>query len=146
MHVLSCLVQLKSVLLISCVFWISILVSVSDFMALSTVFHSIILPTTLRFLTLFFGSYFCRIGPFNYKALYESLPQPRCNPLWLTGLNALTNPLKLEIDPKKIWTEGHDDPLNYRSIQNIDRKKKKKKKRRCEKVCRRNCWTTRLAK
>ena len=35
-----------------------------------------ILPTTLRFLTLFFWSDFCLIGPFNYISLYESLPQP----------------------------------------------------------------------
>ena len=43
----------------------SVLMSVSVFEALSAVFHSIILPTTLRFLTLFFHSYFCLIGPFN---------------------------------------------------------------------------------
>ena len=35
----------------------SVLVSVSVFMTLSTVFHSTKLPTTLRFLTLFFWSY-----------------------------------------------------------------------------------------
>ena len=35
-----------------------------------------ILPTTLRFLTLFLRSYFCLIGPFNYISLYESLHQP----------------------------------------------------------------------
>ena len=34
-----------------------------------------ILLTTVRFLTLFFRSYFCLIGPFNYISLYESLPQ-----------------------------------------------------------------------
>ena len=44
----------------------SVLVSVSVFMALSIVFHSINSPTTLRFLTLFFRSYFCLIGPFSY--------------------------------------------------------------------------------
>ena len=50
----------------------SVLVSVSVFMALSTVFHSVkILPTTLCFLTLFI-----RTGPFNSISLYESLPQP----------------------------------------------------------------------
>ena len=53
----------------------SVLVSISGFMALSTVFHSI----TLRFLTLFFRPHFCLIGPFNYVSLYESLPQP-CPP------------------------------------------------------------------
>ena len=35
-----------------------------------------IFPTTLRFLTLFFLSYFCLTGPFNYISLYESLTQP----------------------------------------------------------------------
>ena len=46
----------------------------------------LILSTTLRFFILFFWSYFCIIGPFNYTSLYESLPQPCYNPLWLTGL------------------------------------------------------------
>ena len=44
----------------------SVLVSVSVFMALST----------LRFLTLFFRSFLCLIGPFSYISLYESLLQP----------------------------------------------------------------------
>ena len=39
-------------------------------------------PTTRHFLTLFFRSYFCLAGPFNYMSLYESLPQPWYNPLW----------------------------------------------------------------
>ena len=66
--------------------------SVSVFMALSTVFHSIkILPTTLRFLTLFFQSYVCLIGPFKYIALHKSLPRPWYNPL--TRLKAPTNSL-----------------------------------------------------
>ena len=39
----------------------------------------------------FFRSYFCLIGPFNHISLYESLPQPQCNSLWLTGLKAPTN-------------------------------------------------------
>ena len=43
----------------------SVLASISAFMALSTVFHSIILPTTLCFLTLFFQSYLSLNGPFN---------------------------------------------------------------------------------
>ena len=50
--------------------------SVSNFMALSTVFHFISSPTNSRFLTLFIRSYFCLIGPFKYISLYESLPQP----------------------------------------------------------------------
>ena len=53
----------------------SVLVSVSDFMAISTAFHSINSPDN-SFLTLFFWSYFCLIGPFNRISLYESLPQP----------------------------------------------------------------------
>ena len=53
-----------------------------------------ILPTTLRFLTLFSRSYFCLTGPFNcVMSLYESLLQPWYNPLWLTGLKAPTNQL-----------------------------------------------------
>ena len=35
-----------------------------------------ILPTALRFLTLFFRSYLCLIGPFNLMSVYESLLQP----------------------------------------------------------------------
>ena len=54
----------------------SVLVSIFVFMALSTVGHSIFLSTTLRCHTLFFRSYFCLIGPFNYTSLYESLLQP----------------------------------------------------------------------
>ena len=50
-----------------------------------------ILPPTLRFLTLFFRSYFCLISPFNYISVYESIPQPWYNPLWLTGLKVPTN-------------------------------------------------------
>ena len=54
----------------------SVLVSVSVSVALSSVFYSIILPTTLHFLTLSFRSYVCLIGPFNYIFLYESISQP----------------------------------------------------------------------
>ena len=43
-----------------------VLVSISVFMALSTVFHSINSPPILCLLTLFFPSYLCLIGPFNY--------------------------------------------------------------------------------
>ena len=53
-----------------------VLVSISVFMALSTVFHSITSPTTLHFLTLFFRSYLCLIGLFNCMSRYESLLQP----------------------------------------------------------------------
>ena len=54
----------------------SVLVSVSVFMALSTVFHSINsannspLPHSVHLVL------FCLIGPVNYLFLYESLPQP----------------------------------------------------------------------
>ena len=34
--------------------------------------------------------FFCLIGPFNCISLYESLPQPWYNPLWLTGFRAPT--------------------------------------------------------
>ena len=44
----------------------SVLVSISVFMALSTVFHSINSPDNSPFVTLFFRSYLCFIGPFNY--------------------------------------------------------------------------------
>ena len=50
-----------------------------------------ILPQTPCFFTLFFRSYICLIGPFNYISLYESLPQPWCNTVCLTGLKAPTN-------------------------------------------------------
>ena len=46
----------------------SVLVSISVFMALSTVFHSIFLPTAVFWL--FFRSYFCLSGPFNCISLY----------------------------------------------------------------------------
>ena len=53
-------------------------------LSLPTPFYSVLvsisviraLPKTLCFLTLFFWSYFCLKGPFNYMSLYESLPQP----------------------------------------------------------------------
>ena len=54
----------------------SALVSISVFMVLQLYFIPKILPTTLRFLTLFFRSYLCLICPFNYISLYESLLQP----------------------------------------------------------------------
>ena len=54
-------------------------------------FYPWILPTTLCFLTLFFWSYFCLIGSFNYICFYESLPRPWYNPLCLTGLKVPVN-------------------------------------------------------
>ena len=50
-----------------------------------------ILPQTLRFLTLFFRSYVCLIGPFNYISFYESIIQSWYNPLWLTGFKIPIN-------------------------------------------------------
>ena len=69
----------------------SVLVSISVFMAVSTVFHSMNAPETLRFLSLFFRSYICLIGPFNYTFFYESIVQHWYNPSWLTGLKAPTS-------------------------------------------------------
>ena len=72
----------------------SVLISVSVFIALSTVSHSINSPdNSPLFFTLFFHSSFWLIGPFNYITVYESLLQPWYNPLWLTGLKAPTNKL-----------------------------------------------------
>ena len=48
----------------------SVLVSISVFMALSNVFHSINSPDNSPF------SYSSLIGPIKYMSLYESLPQP----------------------------------------------------------------------
>ena len=62
-------------------------------MAISNVFLSIKSPDISPFLTLLFWSYFCLIGPFKYVSLFESLPQPWCNPLWLTGFKAPSNQL-----------------------------------------------------
>ena len=53
----------------------SVLVSISVFVALSTVFRSINSPDNSAS-SLFFKSYFCLIGPFNYILFYESLLQP----------------------------------------------------------------------
>ena len=51
-----------------------------------------ILPTTLRFLTLFFRTYLCLIGPFNYIFLYESILHPDIIASGLIGLKTpITN-------------------------------------------------------
>ena len=75
----------------------SVLVSVSVLWSFQLYFIPWILPTTRRFLTLFFRSYFCLTGPFNYISLYESLLQPWCNPSWLTGLKVPTNYLAIAV-------------------------------------------------
>ena len=54
----------------------SVLVSISVFTPLSTVFHSINSPDNLRFLSLFFRSYLCLIVPFNCMSFCESFLQP----------------------------------------------------------------------
>ena len=67
----------------------SVLVSTSVFMALSTVFHSLNAPTTLCFLTLFFWSYFCHIGPFSrIHLLIKVSLGPDITLCDLTGLKA----------------------------------------------------------
>ena len=68
----------------------STLVSVSVFTALSTVFRSTNSPENSPLSHSVLSVFFCLIGPFNYVSLYESLPQPWCNPVWLTGLKAPT--------------------------------------------------------
>ena len=69
----------------------SALVSVSVFMALSTVFHSINSPDNSSLSHSVLLTLLCLICPFNSISLYESLPQPWVNPLWLTGLKAPSN-------------------------------------------------------
>ena len=59
----------------------SVLVSISVFMALSTVFHSINSPDNSPFsdllvLSTLYFFYLCLIGPFNFISLYESLLRP----------------------------------------------------------------------
>ena len=55
----------------------SVLVSISVFMALSTVFHSTNSPDNSPFsLSVLPVLSLCLIGPFNHLSLYESLLQP----------------------------------------------------------------------
>ena len=51
-------------------------VSVSVFMAISTVFYSMNFPDNSPLSHVFLWSYFCLLGPFNCISLCESLPQP----------------------------------------------------------------------
>ena len=69
----------------------SALVSVSVFMALSTVFHSINSPNNSPLSHSVLLVFFFCIGPFNCVSPCESLPQPGYNLLWLTGLRAPAN-------------------------------------------------------
>ena len=57
-------------------FFYSVLVSVSVFIALSTVFHSINSPNNSLLSHSVLLLLFCLVDPFNYVSLYESLPQP----------------------------------------------------------------------
>ena len=54
----------------------SVLASVSVFMTLSTVFHSIDSPDNSPLSHSGLLVLFCLTGPLNYISLYESLPQP----------------------------------------------------------------------
>ena len=72
-----------------------LLVSVSVLIALSAVFHYINSPDNSPFSHSVLLILLCLTGPFNCISLYESLPQPWYNPLWLTGLKAPTNSLFL---------------------------------------------------
>ena len=54
----------------------SVLVSVSVFMALSTVFHSINSPSNSPLCHSVLPVFFLLFGSFNYRSLYESLLQP----------------------------------------------------------------------
>ena len=75
----------------------SVLVFVSVFMALSTLFHSINSPNISSLshsvlLVLFLPYWSFQL----YISLWKS-PQPWCNPLWLTGLKAPTNSLSTDL-------------------------------------------------
>ena len=76
----------------------SVLVSISLFMVLSTVFHSINSPDNSPLSHSVLPVLFLPNWSFQlYISLYESLPQPWYNPLWLTGLKAqVTNSFILE--------------------------------------------------
>ena len=54
----------------------SVLVSISVLWPFQLYFNPCILSIALRFLTLFFRSYICLIGPLNCVSLPENLPQP----------------------------------------------------------------------
>ena len=63
----------------------SVLVCISVFMSLSTVFHSINSPDNSPLSYSVLPIIFCLTDPFNCISLHESLLQPWYNPLWLTG-------------------------------------------------------------
>ena len=69
----------------------SVLVSISVFMALSTVFHSINSPDNSLFSHYILPVLTLPYCPFNYISLYASLLQLRYNPQWLTGLKTPVN-------------------------------------------------------
>ena len=88
----------------------SVLVSVSVFVALSTVFHSINSPYNCPLSHSVLPVYFCVFGPFVYISLYGSLLQPWFNPCgWLGLKHQLINQLpmkvrKLVLNP--LWLTG----------------------------------------
>ena len=69
----------------------SVLVSVSVFMALSTVFLSINSPNKSPLSHSVLLALFCLTGPFSYMSLYDSLLQPWYNCLWLIGFKTPIN-------------------------------------------------------
>ena len=69
----------------------SVLVSVSVFMALSTVFLSIYSSDSSPLFRFVLSVLFVPYWSFQIYISYESLPQPWYDPLWSTGLKAPTN-------------------------------------------------------
>ena len=66
----------------------SVLVSVSVFMTLTTVFHSINSPNNSPSSHSVLPALSLPYLPFNYVSLYESFLQRRYNPWWFTGFKA----------------------------------------------------------
>ena len=85
----------------ACPFLLLYLISVSVFMALSTIFHSINSPDNFPLSHSVLQSYFCLIGPFNYIYLSKSLPK------WFQRLGAFA----VRCDPcrgrKGSWRARH---------------------------------------
>ena len=77
------------------------------------------LPTTLRFLTLFFRSYFCFIGPFNYISLYEGLLQP-CGWLGLKHQLTIFSSLVLFCWPTDAESDMHRKSVSEKQVKTLD--------------------------
>ena len=96
----------------------SVLVSAFVFMVLSTVFHSINSPNNSPLshsvpAVLCLPYWFIKL----YISLYESLPQPWFNPLWLTWLKAPTNsPLEHMAHDMKTKTRKQVIKVNGKKI------------------------------